>query len=116
MPFSIPDDNSSFRARAERARKASLEQEKIQHDIVSMRIAQREFEAELRRWKDDAEWGLYLAALQILMTLEHMRDDNTPKDPDEPWNDAFCTAIRWIPEARMFLEQMSIECIRSDKQ
>ena len=115
MPFSIPVDNSSIIARAERARIARIEQERLQHDIVARRIAEREFEAELQRWKDAMEWGLYLVALQILMTLEHMRDDNAPKDPDEPWNDAFCTAIRWIPEARMFLEKMSIECIRSDR-
>ncbi len=116
MPFATPVDNSTIRSRIARARMASQELERSQHDIVSMRIAQREFEAELASWKDVMQWGLYLAALQILMTLEHMRDDNAPKDPDEPWNDAFCTAVRWIPEARMFLERMSIECIRSDKR
>ena len=115
MPFIIPVDTSTLIARAEQARMAQIEHDRLQHDIVARRIAEREFEAELRRWKDAAEWGLYLAALQILTALEHMRDDNAPKDTDEPWNDAFCTAIRWIPEARMFLEQMSIECIRSDR-
>ena len=115
MAFRIPDDSSMFRARAERARMARIEQDRLQHDIVAKRIAQREFEAELRQWKDRVEWGLYLAALQILMILEQQRDDNAPKDPDEPWNDAFCEAIRWIPEARMFLEEMSIACIRSDR-
>ena len=115
MPFSIPVDNSTIIARAERARMARIEQERLQHDIVARRIAQREFEAELRQWKDRVEWGLCLAALQILMILEKQRDDNAPKDHDEPWSYAFCEAIRWIPEARMFLEEMSIACIRSDR-
>ena len=115
MPFNIPVDTSTFRARAERVRMAQIEQERLQHDIVARRIAQREFEADLARWKDAMEWNMYLVALQILMALEQQRDDNAPKDPDEPWNDAFCTAVRWIPEARMFLEEMSIACIRSDR-
>lgn len=115
MPFIIPVDTSSLIARAERARMAQIEHDRLQHDIVARRIAQREFEADLARWKDAMEWDLYLVALHILMTLEQQRDDNAPKDPDEPWNDAFCTAVRWIPEARMFLEEMSIACIRSDR-
>ena len=115
MAFRIPCDSRTFRERAERARMARIEQERRQHDIVSRRIAEREFEAEFRHWKDRVEWGLYLVALQILMMLEKQRDDNIPKTPDEPWNDAFCEAVRWIPEARMFLEEMSIACIRSDR-
>ena len=115
MAFRIPDDSSTFRTRAERARMAGIERDRLQHNIVAMRITQREFEAEMQRWKDSMEWNMYLVALQILMALEQQRDDNAPNDPDEPWNDAFCTAVRWIPEARMFLEEMSIACIRSDR-
>ena len=115
MPFNIPVDTSTFRARAERARMAQIEQERLQHDIVARRIAQREFETEFQQWKEDMEWNLYLIALHILMTMEQMRDDNTPKNPDEPWNDAFCAAIRWIPDARRFLEEMTITCIREKR-
>lgn len=114
MPHMMPGENSKFMMRAERARTARIEQERLRHDIVARRIKEREFDTEIQRWKHDMEWNLYLVALWILMTLEHQRDGNEPKTPDEPWNEKFCEAIRWIPEARMFLEEMSITCIRSE--
>lgn len=111
MPYMMPGENSTFRMRAERVRKARIEQERLQHDIVARRIKEREFATEFQQWKASMEWNLYLVALWILMTLEQQRDDNAPKGPDDPWNEKFCEAIRWIPEARMFLEDMSITCI-----
>lgn len=115
MPFNIPSDNTAFRDRVERAREARIEQDRLQHDIVARRIAEREFEAEFQRWKAWMEWGLYLVALQILMTLERQRDDNVPSSPEDQWNDAFCEAVELIPEARRFFEEMSIVCIKAEK-
>ena len=117
MAFRIPGETASearFRQRAERSRQAQEEQEKRQQDIVSRRIAQIEFEEDFRRWKERMAFDLYLTAGEILTRLECQRDDHRPKTMDEEWDDEFCEAIRLIPEARMFMEETSIHCIRSE--
>ena len=118
MAYRMPvetESESRFRKRVERANQARFEQERRQHDIVSMRIAQREFEGKMQRMDERLNFDLYLLALRNLMLLEILRDANEPKSPDDPWNETFCTAVRLIPEAKMFLEEMSIKCIRSEQ-
>jgi hypothetical protein len=111
MAFRIPGETSRFRQRLERAQQAREEQEKHRHDAIARQIELREQQEEVRLWKEHATFGMYLMSGMILDMLEDQRDANMPKTPDEPWNDLFCEAIRLIPEARMFVEEMSIAII-----
>ena len=111
MAFRIPGEDGRFRQRAERAQQAREAQEKQQHDMVARRLAMRAEEEAFRQWKERMAFDLYLTAGQILMILERQRDENQPKTTDEPWNDRFCEAVRLIPEARMFAEEMSLMTI-----
>lgn len=118
MAFRIPCESaaqSQFRQRMERAQQAQEEQEKRRHEAIARQIELREHQEETRRWKERMTFDLYLMAGMILDSLIDQRDRNTPKTPDEPWNDLFCEAVRLIPEAKMFLEEMSIEIIDGGK-
>ena len=115
MPFIIPGDNDRFRHRMKRAQHAQEEQERRRHEVISRQIALRESQEEARRWKERMTFDLYLLAGVILDRLEDQRDRNVPKSPDDEWNEQFCEAVRLIPEARRFLEKMSIEIIDGGK-
>lgn len=118
MAFRIPGESaaqSRFRKRMERAQQAQEEQEKRRHEAIARQIELREHQEETRRWKERMTFDLYLMAGMILDSLIDQRDRNTPKIQDEPWNDLFCEAVRLIPEAKMFLEEMSIEIIDGGK-
>lgn len=113
MAFRIPGETaaqSRFRQRMERAQQAQDDQEKHRHEAIARQIELREMQEETRRWKEHTTFGLYLLSGMILDALIRQRDGNLPK-PDEPWNDRFCEAVRLIPEARMFAQDMSIEII-----
>lgn len=117
MAFRIPGETSAqskFRQRLERAQQAQEEQDRRRHEAIERRIAQREWEEETRRWKDRTEFDIYLLAGVILDRLTAQRDENAPKGPDDPWNEKFCEAIWLIPEAKMFLEEMSIKIIQKE--
>ena len=118
MAFRIPGESaaqSRFRQRMERAQQAQEEHEKRRHEAIARQIELREHQEETRRWKERMTFGLYLMAGMILDSLIDQRDRNTPRTPDEPWNGQFCEAVRLIPEAKMFLEEMSIEIIDGGK-
>ena len=114
MAFRIPGDtvDSRFRKRMERAQQVREEQERLQHDIVSRRIAHMEFEEEMRRWQERMAYGMYLLAGTILDRLVQIRDENRPACPDDPWNEAFCRAVELIPEARRFEEDCMMDCMK----
>ena len=114
MAFRIPGETvgeARFQQRMERARKAQEEREKRRHEQVIRQIAAREQRERNRQWRERAVFGMFLMADMLLDRLTEMRDRNEPKVPDEPWNEAFCQAIGAIPEAKRFLEEMSIEMI-----
>ena len=118
MAFRIPGETaaqSRFRQRMERAQQAQEEQEQRRHEAISRQIEMREHQEEMRRWKERMTFDLYLMAGMILDSLIDQRDRNAPKTADEEWNDSFCEAIRLIPEAKMFLEEMSIAIIDGGK-
>ena len=114
MAFRIPESagESRFRQRMERANQARAEQERLQHDIVTRRIAHMELEEEMRRWQARMAFDTYLLADRILEMLERQRDENRPTTYGEEWNEKFCEAVRLIPEAKRFLEEMQIEMVR----
>jgi len=62
-------------------------------------------EQEFRRWKEWAAYELYLTAGDLLGRYEEQRDANTPTDPDEEWNDAFCEALTMIPETKALADE-----------
>ena len=103
-----------MRLRVERANRESDEQERRRDETVAKAIRRREAEEEFRRWKERMEFDLFLTAGELLTRLERMRADNMPSGPDEPWNEAFCTAVELIPQAKMFLEEMSIRTTKYD--
>lgn len=70
---------------------------------------------EFQQWKEQMKFDMVLAADQILEIAEEQRDRNTPKTPNEPWNRAFCDAVRVLPAARMFAEECMAECIKEEK-
>lgn len=113
MAYRIPGEGVSdrFRNRLERAQKAQEAQERAQHEKVSRQIAHRRFWDDMDRWAGMAEYDLYLIADVLLDRLKKQRDDNAPKGPDDEWNEAFRDAIELIPEAKMFLDEMSIAII-----
>lgn len=114
MAFRIPGEavgETRFQQRMERARKAQEEREKGRHEQIIRQIAERERQEKDRQWRERTAFGLCLLADKLLCRLKDMRDRNEPKAPDEPWNEAFRQAVRAIPEAKRFLEEMSIAII-----
>lgn len=67
---------------------------------------------EFSEWKSRTQLRLAMDADRILEGLEEQRDRNAPKTPDEPWNDAFCTAVRLIPVAKRFAENCMAGCLK----
>lgn len=52
-----------------------------------------------------------LDAEDMVRMLEDVRDRSVPRSPNEKWNDAFCTAIEKLPEARRYALECSMDCI-----
>lgn len=114
MAFRIPGETvgeARFLQRMERAKQAQKERERRRHEQIARRIAEREQQEKDRQWRERAMYGMYLLADTLLDRLTDMRDRNAPRTPDEPWNEAFCQAVSAIPEAKRFLEEMSIAII-----
>ena len=114
MAFRIPgetDAQSRFRRRMERAQQAQEEQDRRRHEMISRQIELREYQEETRRWKERMTFDLYLLSCRILDALIDQRDRNAPHAPEDEWNDTFCEAVRTIPEAKAFQEEMSIAII-----
>lgn len=115
MAFRIPGETGReerFRQRLERAEAAREEHDRRMQDRVSRKIAHMELEEEMRRWQERMSFDTYLMADRILERLIRIRDENAPKSPDGEWNEAFCTAVRLIPEARRFLDEAWMDTIR----
>lgn len=47
-------------------------------------------------------FAAWITADQFVRELERIRDDNAPHTPNEEWNEAFCLALRLLPEAREY--------------
>lgn len=118
MAFRIPGESETqdrFRQRAEKARQATEAQERLRTDAIRRQIARREYQEDTRRWKERMEFDLYLLSETILEKLEAQRDKNLPEDPGGDWNEPFCEAVNAIPDARRFVEEMSIRIIHAEK-
>lgn len=69
---------------------------------------------ELQEFRDKMQFGLALAAEQIVDRLEEMRDERRPRTYGE-WDPAFCTAVKLLPEARAFEEECAMDCVKEEK-
>lgn len=116
MAYKIPGEGASelFRRRMARAAQEQEAQERRLHDEIVRKAAMRAEAEETRRWKERMQFDLYLTAGEILDRLIRQRDENVPAVPDGPWNELFCEAVRTIPEARRFLEDVSIGMMKED--
>lgn len=118
MACRIPGETASqaqFRQRMERAQQAQEEQKQRRSDEIRRQIEYREWLEEMRQWKDRVEYGLYLVSGMILDRLIRQRDENLPQDPDGEWNGKFCEAVQMIPEAKRFVEDMSMRIIQENE-
>lgn len=112
MAFRIPGEGGElFRRRMDRARQAQETQERTRQETVRRRITHREITEETDRIGRRLAYDLYLLTMRIIARLEEIRDRNAPKKPDDEWNSEFRAAVEAIPEAKMFLEEMSINMI-----
>ena len=94
-------DNADREQRLNRQIRMALDARKMRHEnIEAVKVLQ---------------FDLHLAGLGILKRAEELRDMNEPKTLDEEWNDEFCMAVGLIPEARMFAEDMAMECTEVKK-
>jgi len=92
----------------QRSQQAQEEQENARHEKIQRQIARMEFQEETRKWVERITYDMYLLAGTILdMAIDEKRK-LAPKDPDDEWSDEFCRAVENVNEARMFLEEMSI--------
>jgi hypothetical protein len=78
-------------------------------------LQRRKREREFREWKDRMRFDLALAADQIVELLEEQRNRNVPKTPGETWNRQFCEAVRLLPAARRYAEDLMFNCIEVKK-
>ena len=118
MAYRIPGEggpSDRFRKRMEMARQAQEENERARHDEIRRQIAYREWMEETRRWKERVEFDIYLISGMILDKLIRQRDENQPAETDGEWNDQFCEAVRLIPEAKRFMEEMSMRVIQKEE-
>lgn len=99
----------------EMARQAQEENERARHEEIRRQIAYREWMEETRRWKERVEYDIYLISGMILDRLTRQRDENIPAGPDAEWNEKFCEAVRLIPEAKRFVEEMSMRVIQKEE-
>lgn len=69
-------------------------------------------ERAFREWKERMRFDLALTAEDIVRKLEQMRDENRPRTYGDSWNEAFCTAVRLLPEARRFADETMMDCMK----
>lgn len=103
--------NSTFNLGLDLDRKMDPAEAKRAEMALQKRKREREFQA----WKDRMQFDLALAADQIVEKLEEQRDQNAPKTAGEPWNKQFCRAVRLLPAARRFAEDLMFNCIEVRK-
>lgn len=103
-----PDINDRIR----RANKSNAERMSQEHERIQRALAERREHEEVCEWKEYMRYEIAMTALQIVMLAEEVRDINAPKSPDEPWNEAFCQAVRMLPEATAFAEDCLADCIK----
>ena len=118
MAYRIPGESAAearFRQRMQRAQQAQEEQKQRRSDEIHRQIEYREWLEEMRQWKERVEYDLYLVSVMILDLLTRQRDENLPPDPDGEWNGKFCEAIQMIPEAKLFVEDMSMRIIQKNE-
>ena len=81
-------------------------------------IRKQQREEELRRKHEDAEdsqwrkrmlFELWMTLEKLQDRMEKQRDTHEPERTDEEWEDAFCDAIRLIPEARNMARGMRLD-------
>ena len=105
-----------IRDRIARHDKMNAERDRNETIRMSRTIEHMKFQEELEQWKHDMAFDMALLADRILSRLEQIRDENRPKSYIEGWDDDFCIAVRWIPEARAFVEKCETECIEVKKE
>lgn len=58
---------------------------------------------------------LWSIADRVLTALEQQRKEYEPKDPDAPWDEKFCDAIRKIPEIRRLCDDLWFAWMNVDR-
>lgn len=119
MDFRIPGETArqlAMRQRAERANRAREASDAQRQATVQMAIMHREWEEELRKFKERMRFDLFLIAESIVMRLEEIRDENAQTLSNPEFNDLFAMAVRLLPEARAFAEDCEMECIRYEEK
>ena len=115
MAFRIPGENganSRFLKRIERSQLSQDEQEKAIHfKLFEHRTAEI-----LQNLDERSEYDLAVADLSFLMILESIRDANAPKNPNDSWNENFCTALDMLSEVKPNAKDAWAECIRKEEQ
>ena len=90
----MPSSNSRDALRRSRAEN-NTPQAKLHQQIQR----NREIAEEERRKEEDL-FRFWAVSDDLLNKVTAQRDVNRPKSIDEPWSDAFCTAIRILPDVR----------------
>lgn len=106
-----PYRSSRQRAMEERRKQNAIDNARRQSELLRKIEHER---AEQRAWKRIL-FCLWHMLEEKLTELEDLRDENRPHSYSERWNDAFCYAIRKIPEVRMACEDAWLAYINIDR-
>lgn len=77
-------------------------------------LQRRKKAIELQAFRERMQFGLALAAEQIVDRLEEARDRHRPRTYGE-WDPVFYMAVKTLPEARRFEEECAIRCVKEEK-
>lgn len=77
-------------------------------------IQMRKKAIELQEFRERMQFGLALAAEQIVDRLEEARDRHRPRTYGE-WDPVFYMAVRTLPDARRFEEECAMACVKEEK-
>lgn len=82
---------------------------------VKMAQRKRAMDREFAEWKDQMMFNMALTADDIVRRLEDVRDEKRPRTYGD-WDYDFCCAVKLLPEARKFSEDIMMECIKDRKK
>lgn len=74
-------------------------------------LQRRKRAIEFEAWKERMAFDMSLTADEVVRKLEEIRDAHRPRTYG-PWDEAFCMAVRLLPEARRFAEDSMMDCTK----
>lgn len=74
-------------------------------------LLRRKRAIEFEAWKERMAFDMSLTADDVVRKLEEIRDAHRPRTYG-PWDEAFCMAVRLLPEARRFAEDSMMDCTK----